>query len=110
CVDFSSVIAAPTTELYSLSLHDALPILIAGGQYLPKVKLKTNRNLAEKASLYVSSEYTLKRLPFDGPWRKLDFSMAQLLPLQPRSEEHTSELQSRENLVCRPLLEQKKNT
>src|SRR5690606_7642606 len=58
-------------------------LLIAGGQYLPKVKLKTNRNLAEKASLYVSSEYTLKRLPFDGPWRKLDFSMAQLLPLQP---------------------------
>src|SRR5690606_41474175 len=29
--------------------------------------------------------------------------------LQPRSEEHTSELQSRENLVCRLLLEKKKN-
>src|SRR5690606_40641290 len=29
---------------------------------------------------------------------------------QPRSEEHTSELQSRENLVCRLLLEKKKNT
>src|SRR6266511_3678021 len=31
-------------------------------------------------------------------------------PPQPRSEEHTSELQSRENLVCRLLLEKKKNT
>src|SRR5690606_41188707 len=30
-------------------------------------------------------------------------------PEQPRSEEHTSELQSRENLVCRLLLEKKKN-
>src|SRR5690606_39859631 len=30
--------------------------------------------------------------------------------LWPRSEEHTSELQSRENLVCRLLLEKKKNT
>src|SRR5690606_40963912 len=30
------------------------------------------------------------------------------LPLDPRSEEHTSELQSRENLVCRLLLEKKK--
>src|SRR5690554_7404041 len=32
-----------------------------------------------------------------------------LLPLQPRSEEHTSELQSRPHLVCRLLLEKKKN-
>src|SRR5690606_40850705 len=31
-------------------------------------------------------------------------------PLPPRSEEHTSELQSRENLVCRLLLEKKKQT
>src|SRR5690606_40133705 len=45
--------------------------------------------------------------PFPAVWRRL------LLPRQrpggdPRSEEHTSELQSRENLVCRLLLEKKK--
>src|SRR5690606_39573432 len=35
-------------------------------------------------------------------------AVAPLLAAPPRSEEHTSELQSRENLVCRPLLEKKK--
>src|SRR2546430_13749115 len=35
---------------------------------------------------------------------------ADLLDIRPRSEEHTSELQSQSNLVCRLLLEKKKNT
>src|SRR2546427_11318651 len=62
-----------TTEIYTLSLHDALPIWseIAG------------RTAA------------LHRRRF-GP------------PRRPRSEEHTSELQSQSNLVCRLLLEKKK--
>src|SRR5690606_40616992 len=41
---------------------------------------------------------------------KLLMLLAGLLLSVPRSEEHTSELQSRENLVCRLLLEKKKNT
>src|SRR5690606_40435528 len=40
--------------------------------------------------------------------RRADGSL-QLWPEDPRSEEHTSELQSRENLVCRLLLEKKKD-
>src|ERR1041384_8833632 len=63
-----------TTEIYTLSLHDALPILF--------------------------------------PWpSKEDFKRAFLtLDLRDRSEEHTSELQSLAYLVCRLLLEKKKNT
>src|SRR6266571_4098047 len=61
-----------TTEIYTLSLHDALPILVepAGAQPLE-----------------------------DGP---------KAMRPRPRSEEHTSELQSHVNLVCRLLLEKKK--
>src|SRR5215475_7134735 len=39
-------------------------------------------------------------------WRKIASAISS--PCSPRSEEHTSELQSRENLVCRLLLEKKK--
>src|SRR5216684_9382151 len=68
-----------TTEIYTLSLHDALPI---------------------------SCRVTLRRRPFrcgatDGSWAYADASRR-------RSEEHTSELQSRLHLVCRLLLEKKK--
>src|SRR5215510_6186619 len=65
-----------TTEIYTLSLHDALPI----------------PTLAPWAS---------------GEWqsRRLAFLHVRLLASSPRSEEHTSELQSRGHLVCRLLLE-----
>src|SRR6266511_6115110 len=72
-----------TTEIYTLSLHDALPIFIAGRLFGP---------------------------PLGGPRADLPRPARDLrgeLHL-PRSEEHTSELQSRENLVCRLLLEKKK--
>src|SRR2546422_6010777 len=78
-----------TTEIYTLSLHDALPIY--HGLLL----------LRRRAA----------RLPHDrpcdrGPSRRR--RPAALLRL--RSEEHTSELQSRLHLVCRLLLEKKKTT
>src|SRR2546430_12358262 len=62
-----------TTEIYTLSLHDALPISHAGACYRFRVDLLPS----ERAAL-------------------------------DRSEEHTSELQSQSNLVCRLLLEKKK--
>src|SRR2546421_7096983 len=68
-----------TTEIYTLSLHDALPIS-------SRIKLMAEMNIAER------------RLPQDGRIRVT------------RSEEHTSELQSRSDLVCRLLLEKKKKT
>src|SRR2546430_17076779 len=66
-----------TTEIYTLSLHDALPIFARGWAM-------SAGNLA--ASVATAS----------GSRRR------------PRSEEHTSELQSQSNLVCRLLLEKKK--
>src|SRR5215475_16069066 len=70
-----------TTEIYTLSLHDALPIdaLPARGSW--------------------------------GEWLEQLNALARRALRRPdrvRSEEHTSELQSRENLVCRLLLEKKK--
>src|SRR5256885_11290856 len=67
-----------TTEIYTLSLHDALPICTAG------VTLDFS-NVSQFGSKFAVS--SLK---------------------QDRSEEHTSELQSPCNLVCRLLLEKKK--
>src|SRR2546430_13633074 len=66
-----------TTEIYTLSLHDALPISAA-----------RRRSLREAPGGI-------------GEQRRL--------PARPRSEEHTSELQSQSNLVCRLLLEKKNN-
>src|SRR3989442_6268317 len=69
-----------TTEIYTLSLHDALPISRAAAQ--------------SAASAYASI----------GGQTQTRFRS----PKEARSEEHTSELQSRPHLVCRLLLEKKK--
>src|SRR5436309_15731938 len=66
-----------TTEIYTLSLHDALPI----------------STIAITASGSASKWLISRSAPSSAGGR---------------SEEHTSELQSRENLVCRLLLEKKK--
>src|SRR2546427_9357310 len=71
-----------TTEIYTLSLHDALPIC----------SLSTSRN---------------KRLR-PRTAARWGASTSTLSANTPRSEEHTSELQSQSNLVCRLLLEKKK--
>src|SRR5438445_7698355 len=73
-----------TTEIYTLSLHDALPIFGRDDD-------------AEK-------QYKL----FEAIGKISVYSRQQALIL--RSEEHTSELQSRQYLVCRLLLEKKKKT
>src|SRR5690606_12006565 len=59
------------------------------------------------------SRFEVKRVEFVGPQVGEELrdqgGLAMLLALGGRSEEHTSELQSREKLVCRLLLEKKKN-
>src|SRR6266536_6665466 len=73
-----------TTEIYTLSLHDALPICawaVATGSSTPCPTAAVSRSSASSAS---SKRH------------------------RGRSEEHTSELQSRVDLVCRLLLEKKK--
>src|SRR5690242_21295338 len=86
---------AATTEIYTLSLHDALPIsLPARGIPFPG----SNRNCASPGRRAHSARRCRKR-----PER---FARRRT---RRRSEEHTSELQSHVNLVCRLLLEKKKN-
>src|SRR2546430_12529839 len=76
-----------TTEIYTLSLHDALPICT--------ISFTTNRTIATSASIH--------RWPMIGSRRRAGCILSWM-----RSEEHTSELQSQSNLVCRLLLEKKK--
>lgn len=51
------------------------------GQYIPGFKLEDPSELAQEAEITVSSTLPFNGLPFDGPWKKLDFDMAQLLPI-----------------------------
>src|SRR5690606_40713559 len=89
-------------RISTLSLHDALPIFCrappaTGGCGL--VVLPTGR-----------TEELMPTLTALLPALRHDPGLAELVEAVParRSEEHTSELQSRENLVCRLLLEKKK--
>src|SRR3712207_7708255 len=89
-----------TTEIYTLSLHDALPIYIAHLQVVHPVDVPRFAALdvtANLQALWAVHEPQMDELtiPFLGA---------------ERSEEHTSELQSRQYLVCRLLLEKKKIT
>src|SRR3712207_7332278 len=86
-----------TTEIYTLSLHDALPILPLGTVALDGTKIHAN------ASRHSALSY--------GHAGKIEAQLrAEVVELMvKRSEEHTSELQSRQYLVCRLLLEKKKN-
>src|SRR3712207_6981757 len=74
-----------TTEIYTLSLHDALPIYTAQvPQGLVAVLARAEVHLGHRAEANAFED------------------------VDHRSEEHTSELQSRQYLVCRLLLEKKK--
>src|SRR2546430_14273165 len=77
-----------TTEIYTLSLHDALPI---------------SHDDARDGAAIVDGEPHGLGLEANG-----DAGLGRRLVLHVRSEEHTSELQSQSNLVCRLLLEKKK--
>src|SRR3712207_8326846 len=83
-----------TTEIYTLSLHDALPI-------------------SNDAILRFGLQNTKSRVTGWHRDRTARFAATALLSTGLegflRSEEHTSELQSRQYLVCRLLLEKKKN-
>src|SRR5207253_10378848 len=87
-----------TTAIYTLSLHDALPILIA---------TRLSSCLASSVEFRIST--TSSRAPVSSRRRVVSaWSRAWSRAIAARSEEHTSELQSRGHLVCRLLLEKKK--
>src|SRR5947209_10182612 len=95
----SFLFVPPTSSIYTLSLHDALPI-------------------CEIARLVTPGSTTATRLSKSISRMRLNLPMPSSTPSEsgsappdnevPRSEEHTSELQSRQYLVCRLLLEKKK--
>src|SRR5207249_11682572 len=95
----------PTTHIYTLSLHDALPISF----YIdPQEPLKIGQfrlfNVADQADTgVVNQDVELG----DPAQRGLHGVFLADVENQNRSEEHTSELQSRFDLVCRLLLEKK---
>src|SRR5438445_12983214 len=76
-----------TTEIYTLSLHDALPISTGVDHHRRRCP----------------------RMAPPGRGRAVARFRRRQPELERRSEEHTSELQSRQYLVCRLLLEKKKN-
>src|SRR2546422_4117373 len=89
-----------TTEIYTLSLHDALPISLQARPLAAAVSGEARRARAGRAG---------RALHLGGCGRHGAIGLpAGGLRAQPRrSEEHTSELQSRLHLVCRLLLEKK---
>src|SRR5690606_41464329 len=100
----------PPTSIYTLSLHDALPI--------SSCRLHAPRGASTRTRCAQSARASSRRSG-RRPHRALTAVRASMLegacsrkPCattrdRARSEEHTSELQSRENLVCRLLLEKK---
>src|SRR5690348_17756223 len=85
-----------TTEIYTLSLHDALPIWSTG--WLKAWRIPGNdcrRPMANGSCVWSPTMSERKCTPLHRAYR--------------RSEEHTSELQSPVHLVCRLLLEKKKH-
>src|SRR5206468_10151206 len=85
--------ATATTEIYTLSLHDALPIFGQRKHFLSRI------GAADSDGAVV------------GAYRERSWRVQASRPHGVgRSEEHTSELQSRSDLVCRLLLEKKKTT
>src|SRR5204863_8027804 len=107
CFFFSH--AAATTATYTLSLHDALPIwgarlLVARiGAVHPRMHMGVHALAGNAIALAQPLQQVAVPAAAAAEGLVLDIGR-----LPARSEEHTSELQSRRDLVCRLLLEKKK--
>src|SRR5690606_41764885 len=93
---YSVCTGTAATAIYPLSLHDALPISSAGSRRCRSPRASSDRSRTSWAG------------PVGLAERHGAPGVRVLQVIDSRSEEHTSELQSRENLVCRLLLEKKK--
>src|SRR2546430_9489060 len=89
CYTFFFFNDTATTEIYTLSLHDALPIWIESSGMPRSRSSRAKSQTPDSCSCNIRKRMSQPRC----------FN---------RSEEHTSELQSQSNLVCRLLLEKKK--
>src|SRR2546430_12252308 len=92
-----------TTEIYTLSLHDALPIL------QPRARLPAE-GLLQRGVARVPARGRARRGPAADAAGDGGGASPEARLRRGRSEEHTSELQSQSKLVCRLLLGKKKNT
>src|SRR5688572_32164131 len=88
------------TEIYTLSLHDALPI------YLKIVLSTTSPARGERITIFSELRWAW-RMAARARSRWISRIRTSDATVLCRSEEHTSELQSQSNLVCRLLLEKK---
>src|SRR5690554_7429240 len=98
-----------TTEIYTLSLHDALPISVFIND--PEIISTTGAQRCGPGVVTLSANVGpgMTAKWFEDPNDQLPvFEGANFTTPFLRSEEHTSELQSRPHLVCRLLLEKKK--
>src|SRR3712207_8993621 len=84
-----------TTEIYTLSLHDALPI--SASSAAARCCEPSRPSCSATAAMCASLSWSCSRERSRSTWSRSSS----------RSEEHTSELQSRQYLVCRLLLEKK---
>src|SRR5207244_13212018 len=107
CVSLLYLSVSSLADIYPLSLHDALPIWEGG--YV--IDFKVGQSFGEPQGSPFSLLFHLSRLSFKS---RLGFLLDPIHRTQltryalGRSEEHTSELQSPDHLVCRLLLEKKK--
>src|SRR5690606_41278409 len=98
--------APVTSRIYTLSLHDALPILDIRtcGTYVCQIIFACR---VEQNCCFINKLLVKIRVIISTGFNRKQYLIRNILCFD-RSEEHTSELQSRENLVCRLLLEKKK--
>src|SRR5207302_4538143 len=101
---------AQTSYMHPLSLHDALPILEGSGKPGPERRyiFRRGSRASRSPSPMKLIDSTMMKMQKPGnrtQWGAMSRKFAPSNRMRPqRSEEHTSELQSRENLVCRLLL------
>src|SRR5690606_40045279 len=106
---FLFLLATPPTSTYTLSLHDALPILLSAymdDHFVRLCQTIGKPELAQDARFATNRARVVHRAELMSVLRD---ALSHFDSDALRSEEHTSELQSRENLVCRLLLRKKKN-
>src|SRR3712207_7703362 len=96
-----------TTEIYTLSLHDALPIWTGWSGNPTSSAPRSTRRTATSPPASAGPSWTGR--PRSTRWPPGSGRPSGRWFDHGRSEEHTSELQSRQYLVCRLLLEKKKN-
>src|SRR5262245_64712528 len=92
----------PTTEIYTLSLHDALPIWSGSS---PAIDSSRSVRVTRPQKRPFASTTSASSI---GCFLNSAIASSTLASSRTRSEEHTSELQSLRQLVCRLLLDKKK--